>query len=134
LTPSELSLFLLFAAAFVLLPGLALQRLLRTPIDPALAVPLGTAFCAFAFWVSLVTGLPALLPAAVVLLLAGAWRLGRGPCERASGPSLRATPTSASSPSPIAATTSPATVTRASRTRCTTARNYSDSWREKRPV
>jgi len=89
LTPSELSLFLLFAAAFVLLPGLALQRLLRTPIDPALAVPLGTAFCAFAFWVSLVTGLPALLPAAVVLLLAGAWRLGRGPCERASGPSLR---------------------------------------------
>ncbi len=84
-----MALFLLFAAAFIVLPGLALQRLARTPLDPALAVPLGTAFCALAFWLSLVAGVAALFPAAAALLLLGAWLAGRGPLERAQGPSLR---------------------------------------------
>jgi hypothetical protein len=89
LTPSDLPLFLLFATASIVLPGLALQRLVRTALDPALAVPLGTGFCALAFWLSLVTGVAAVFPAAIVALLAGAWIAGRGPLERASGPTLR---------------------------------------------
>ena len=89
MTPSELSLFVLFAAGFILLPGLALQRLARTPLDPALVVPLGTAFCAFTFWLSLWAAVPAVFPGGLVLLLAGAWLFGRGPLERAAGPSLR---------------------------------------------
>ena len=72
-----------------MLPGLALQRLARTPLDPALVVPLGTAFCAFAFWLSLLAAVPAVFPGGLVLLLAGAWLFGRGPLERAAGPSLR---------------------------------------------
>ena len=89
MTPSDLSLFFVFAAGSIVLPGLALQRLVRTSLDPALAVPLGSAFCALAFWLSLVTGVAAVFPASIALLLAGAWIAGRGPLERASGPSLR---------------------------------------------
>jgi hypothetical protein len=79
--------WLLFVAATVAGPGLGLQRALRQPIEPALVLPLGTAFCAGAYWLSLVTT-PLLFPA---LVLAGnlgcAWPLG--PWRRAEGPSLR---------------------------------------------
>ena len=89
MTPSELAPFLAFLAFGILLPGFALQRLVRTRLDPALAVPLGTAFCAFAFWLSLVVAFEALFPAAIIVLILAAWRAGHGRLERASGPSLR---------------------------------------------
>jgi hypothetical protein len=89
LATSELTLFLLFAALGILLPGVALQRLARVPLDPALAIPLGTAFCALAFWLSLTTGNAAVFPLAVGLLALVALTTGRGPLERAPGPSLR---------------------------------------------
>src|SRR6187549_2575416 len=66
-------------AAFVLIalvgPGLGLQRLAGVAIDPALVLPLGIAFAAGAYWLSLVTGLAWLFPIAVVLASAAlAWR------------------------------------------------------------
>ncbi len=76
--------FLLIALA---LPGVGLQRLVGVPVDPALVLPLGFAFAAAGYWLSLVTGLPWLFPALVMaadcLLL---WRRAAG---RAAGPSLR---------------------------------------------
>lgn len=87
--PGELASFILFAAVAVVLPGIALQRLLRTSLDPALVVPLGTAWCALSFWLSLATGAAAAFPAALGLLLAGAWRARRAAAPLASGPSLR---------------------------------------------
>ena len=86
---SDLSLFLLFAALGIALPGIALQRAFRLPLDPALVVPLGTAFCAVAFWLSLRTGVASVFPAAVAALVAAALHVGRGPIERADGPRLR---------------------------------------------
>jgi len=77
-------------AAFVLIalvgPGLGLQRWAGVPIDPALVLPLGIAFAAGAYWLSLVTGLVWLFPLAVLLASAAlAWRrLGTA----APGPSL----------------------------------------------
>src|SRR6185503_859313 len=79
-------LYLAFAATAIAGPGIAVQRLLRLPVDPALVLPLGTAFVAGSYWLSLVTGLAWLFPAAVLVvdlsLLRGSWR-------RADGPSLR---------------------------------------------
>jgi hypothetical protein len=90
LDPLPLLAWLLFAALAIGLPGLAVQRLARAPLDPALVVPLGTAWCAVTYWLSLRLDLPALFPAAQALALLpllpllrpGAWR-------RADGPSLR---------------------------------------------
>jgi hypothetical protein len=84
--------FLPFAALAVLLPGLALQRLARTPIEPALVIPLGTAWCAATYWLSLVAGQPWLFPLATALLAAtfllplGRWRLAEGPSLRGALP------------------------------------------------
>src|SRR5215471_17357251 len=77
-------------AAFLLIalvgPGLALQRLAGVPADPALVLPLGIAFTAGAYWLSLVAGLPWLFPAALLgVLTVLAWR----PPAWADGPSLR---------------------------------------------
>jgi hypothetical protein len=80
--------FLPFAALAVLLPGLALQRLARAPIEPALMIPLGTAWCAATYWLSLVADRPWLFPLATVLL-GGTLLLPLGPWRRADGPSLR---------------------------------------------
>jgi len=80
--------YLLFAGLALVGPGLALQRILGARIDPALVLPIGTAACAGAFWLSLRTGWPLLFPAIVLLLdltLLG-WR---GRWRRAPGPSLR---------------------------------------------
>jgi hypothetical protein len=80
--------WLAFTLAAVVLPGLALQRLARAAIDPALVLPLGGAFCAGAYWLALAAGQPLLYPAA--LSLAGAsLLLPLGPWRRANGPSLR---------------------------------------------
>jgi hypothetical protein len=85
----DLPLFVAFAAAAVLLPGAALQRLFRVEIDPSLVVPLGTACCAASYWLSLRSGVPALFPTALAAILLGAWLLGRGPLGFAPGPPLR---------------------------------------------
>ena len=85
----DLLLFFAFAAVAVLLPGIALQRLLRVEIDSALVVPLGTAFCAAAYWLSLRTGVPALFPLLLAALVAAAWLTGRVPIVLAPGPPLR---------------------------------------------
>ena len=78
-------------AAFLLIalvgPGASVQRLFGAAVDPALVLPLGIAFTAGAYWLSLVTGLPWLFPIAVIAVDAVlAWRRGGG---RAEGPSLR---------------------------------------------
>jgi len=78
--------YLLFALLAILLPGLAVQRLLRLPIEPALVIPLGTAFCALAYWAALVSDRPWLFP--VALVLAAVTTAIAGPWRRAPGPSL----------------------------------------------
>jgi hypothetical protein len=80
--------YLLFAALSILLPGLALQRLVRVSPDPALVLPLGLVYCALSYWLSLVTSTPLAFPA----LMAAAGALLAIPPRRwgwASGPSLR---------------------------------------------
>ncbi len=88
LAPFELLAWLFFAAAAIGLPGLALQRLARVPLDPALIVPLGTACCAGTYWLALATDRPWAFPAALALLGAtlllplGSWRGTDGPSLR----------------------------------------------------
>jgi len=79
--------WLAFVALTVVGAGIGLQRLLRQEIEPSLVIPLGTAFCAGAYWLSLVTT-PLLFPA-LGLAGAGAVLLPVGPWQRAEGPSLR---------------------------------------------
>ncbi len=84
--------FLLFTLLAVLVPGVAVQRLLRAPVDVALVIPLGTAFCALAYWLSLVLGGAWLFPLLVALaalalaLPLGRWRLASGPGLRGALP------------------------------------------------
>jgi hypothetical protein len=85
----DLLLFLAFAGAAILAPGMLVQRLFRHEIDPALVVPLGGAFCAAAFWLSLWTGLGWLFPVLLAALVAAGLLLGGGPWGIVSGPSLR---------------------------------------------
>src|SRR6266436_7786749 len=85
--PAAWAAYALFAGLALVGPGLALPRLFRASVDPALVLPLGTAACAFLFWLSLVVH-PLLFPAAVGLL--DLTLLARiGPWRRASGPSVR---------------------------------------------
>lgn len=49
-----------FAVLAVVLPGIAVQRLLRVRAERALVLPLGLVFCAFAYWASLVAEAPQL--------------------------------------------------------------------------
>lgn len=76
---------LAFSLTALVGPGVALQRLLRLPVDPALVLPVGGAFVAAVYWVSLALGLPWLFPLAtgaldVALLLPFApWRMAAGP-------------------------------------------------------
>src|SRR5262245_22425411 len=77
-------------AAFLLIalvgPGLGLQRLFAVAADPALVLPLGVAFTAGAYWLSVAAGLPWLFPLLVIAAdTALVWRRGTG---RAEGPSL----------------------------------------------
>jgi hypothetical protein len=60
--------YFVFAIAALVGPGLALQRLLRIRIDPALVLPLGFVFAATAYWASLALGLSWLFPASVLLV------------------------------------------------------------------
>jgi hypothetical protein len=79
--------WLAFAAMTVAGPGVGIQRLLRQPVEPALVLPLGTAFCAGAYWLSLVTT-PLLFPALVFAVNLGL-ALPRGPWRWAEGPAVR---------------------------------------------
>src|SRR5205809_480212 len=79
---------LAFAGLALVGPGLALQRIARVRVDPCLVLPLGTAACAGAFWLSLVLDQPLVFPAGILLLdLVLLARLGRW--QLAGGPSLR---------------------------------------------
>jgi hypothetical protein len=78
---------LAFQALAVVLPGLAIQRLLGLRIEPSLVLPLGWALAAGAFWLSLVTGWPWLFPA-LVLAATVSLALPRGPWRLAAGPGL----------------------------------------------
>jgi hypothetical protein len=80
--------WLAFALLAIGLPGLALQRLARVAVEPALVIPLGTAWCAATYWASLVAGRPWLFPCALAVL-GGALLLPLGAWRRAEGPSLR---------------------------------------------
>ncbi len=88
--------YLLFASLAIVLPGLAVQRLLRLPIEPALVLPLGTALCSAAYWLALAAGLPWLFPASLALAAASLlarrhdWRLAPGPGLRGALPPLLA--------------------------------------------
>lgn len=86
--------YLAFAAAALVGPGMALQRLLRLPVDPALVLPLGFAAAAGAYWLSLVLGawiFPALVLALdVSVLVTGPWRRAPGPPLRGAWPPLAA--------------------------------------------
>ncbi|HXY40826.1 MAG TPA: hypothetical protein VEQ10_14235, partial [Vicinamibacteria bacterium] len=72
-----------FAVLALLGPGLGLQRLLRPRVDPALALPLGAAWAALAYAVSLAVGaawfFPALVAAGALPLVAGLRLVEDGP-------------------------------------------------------
>jgi hypothetical protein len=84
----DLLLWTAFAASALVLPGMALQRLARTSVEPALVLPLGGAFCAASYWASLVSGWPWLFPAATALSLLGLLR-PRVPRPATAGPPIR---------------------------------------------
>jgi len=77
-------------------PGLALQRLLRLRIEPALVLPLGYAFAAAAAALSLASGVSWMFPALVLacdlclLLPLGRWRRFPGPSLRGAAPAIAA--------------------------------------------
>ncbi|MFN8095866.1 MAG: hypothetical protein U0599_27215 [Vicinamibacteria bacterium] len=70
--------FLAFAAVAVVAPGAALQQILRRRVDPAVVLPLGTAFCAGAYWLSLVLDRAWLFPTAVLVVLGAGAAAFRG--------------------------------------------------------
>ena len=88
MSPLAFLLWAAFAAVALILPGIALQRLARTPVDPALVLPLGAAACAGAYWASLASSQAWLFPATIALLAPGLV-VPRGPWPRAAGPSVR---------------------------------------------
>jgi hypothetical protein len=84
--------FLVFTLVALVGPGIALQRLARVRIDPALVVPLGLGVVALSHWLSLRLDLPVVGPALVLLLDAFVLLpVGRAPLpwRPAPGPSLR---------------------------------------------
>jgi hypothetical protein len=88
LSPITLLPWLAFATLALVAPGVALQRLARVPVDLALVIPLGTAFCAGSYWLALASGHPWLFPVAVALAV-GAHAAPLGPWRQAAGPSWR---------------------------------------------
>lgn len=89
LSPASLPAFLAFALLALVLPGVALQRLLRTPVEPALVLPLGFLWCAGSHWLALAADTPWLAPALLAACLFGGFVLARTPWRRTPGPSLR---------------------------------------------
>jgi hypothetical protein len=91
---ATLAAYLAFALLGIVGPGLALQRLVRVRIDPALVLPLGYAFCAAAYGLSLVTHLAGLFPLLVLVVLATlavdrrGWGISEGPPLRGALPAF----------------------------------------------
>jgi len=83
---SSLPAYLAFAALGIAAPGIALQRLARVPVEPALVLPLGTASVALAYWLSLAVG-PAWLGPALLGGLGAALLLPRPQPARPRAPS-----------------------------------------------
>lgn len=79
-------LFVVFALLSVVGPGIAIQRLLRLPVDVALVLPLGYAFAAGAAALSLATDLAWAFP--LLSLALDVTLVLRLPWRRADGPSL----------------------------------------------
>ncbi len=96
LLPLGLPLWVVFAWVAIVVPGLALQRLARVHVDPALVLPLGTAWCAGTYWLSLaadrvwVFAVAQLVAAGVLLLPLGPWRRADSPALRGALPFLLA--------------------------------------------
>lgn len=88
--PFAAAAYLVFTLLAVVLPAVAVLRLLRVAIEPAAVVPLGLGLCAGAYWLSLVAErawlFPALLAALVAVGFTAGWRV---PWRLAPGPSLR---------------------------------------------
>jgi hypothetical protein len=78
--------FVVFALLCIVGPGIAIQRLLRLPVDAALVLPLGYAFAAAAAGLSLETGAGWAFPLLAIALDVAL--LIRRPGPRAPGPSL----------------------------------------------
>ena len=78
--------YAVFALLAVMGPGVALQWAVRLAADPALVIPLGLAFAAGAYWLSLVSGIPALFPLLVaVVCVAGLLRRPRASAFEGTG-------------------------------------------------
>lgn len=84
--------YLAFALLALVGPGLAIQRLARVRIEPALVLPLGLACCAVAWWLSLVLHQPWVLPAVALgldlslLLPPRRWAMADSPSLRGALP------------------------------------------------
>ena len=88
MSPLALLAFLAFGLVALVLPGLTLQRLARVPADPALVLPLGTAFTAGLYWLALAAGQHWIFPLGLVVSLL--FLVLPGPRRaRAQGPPLR---------------------------------------------
>lgn len=82
--------FALFAGLALVLPGLALQRLLRLRPDPALVLPAGAAAASLAAFLAVRLGQPLLFPLLLAATAAGLLRRAPLPGTHAvPGPSLR---------------------------------------------
>jgi hypothetical protein len=81
--------YLAFAGLGMVVPGVAVLRLLGLPVDPALVLPAGLAVAAALAWLSFATGLPLVFPAGILLLIAGAGLFRRRTAWASVGPSLR---------------------------------------------
>jgi hypothetical protein len=79
--------YLAFLLVALVGPGLGLQRWAGVAADPALVLPLGIAYTAGAYWISLASGLPWIFPAAI--LLADAILVARPRVTWAVGPAVR---------------------------------------------
>lgn len=90
LTPLAATLaWLLFVLLTCVGPGLALQRLLRVPLEPAVVLPLGLLACAGGYGASLYFASAWLFPVLMLALDASLLLGWRRPWTRAPGPSLR---------------------------------------------
>ncbi len=63
--------FILFVLLALVAPGAGLQRWARVRVDPALVLPLGAVLAAFAYWLSLASGLAWLFPLALAAAALG---------------------------------------------------------------
>ena len=79
--------YLAFLLVALVGPGLGLQRWAGVAVDPALVLPLGIAYTAGAYWISLALNLPWVFPAAI--LLADGILIARPRSSWAAGPALR---------------------------------------------